>query len=70
MNKDISSLGDSLTLSLEQEFKMRIFQESVEVMNIEEARSLLIEASKLLMVKDNIIKNLIAQDLSKFGRSI
>ena len=67
MSKDISSLGSSLTLSLEQEFKMRIFQESVEAMNIEEARSLLVEASKLLMVKDNIIKNLIKEDLSNFG---
>lgn len=67
MDKDISNLGDSLTLSLEQEFKMRIFQESVETMNPEEARSLLIEASKLLMVKDNIIKDLIRQELSNFG---
>lgn len=67
MDKDISSLGASLTLSLEQEFKMRIFQESVQTMNPEEARSLLVEASKLLMVKDNIIKDLIKQDLSNFG---
>ena len=67
MNKDISSLGSSLTLSLEQKFKMRIFQESVEAMNIDEARSLLVEASQLLMVKDNIIKNLIKQDLSNFS---
>ena len=67
MDKDISSLGNSLTLSLEQEFKMRIFQESVGAMNLEEARSLLIEASKLLMVKDNIIKDLIKQELSSFG---
>lgn len=67
MDKDISNLGASLTLSLEQEFKMRIFQESVQAMNPEEARSLLVEASKLLMVKDNIIKDLIRQDLSNFG---
>lgn len=64
MDKDISSLGSSLTLSLEQEFKMRIFQESVRGMNPDEARSLLVEASKLLMVKDNIIKELIKQHLS------
>lgn len=64
MDKDTSNLDLNMDLSLEQEFKMRIFQESVRVMNPEEARSLLIEASKLLMVKDNIIKSLIAQDLS------
>ena len=51
------------SLSLEQEFKMRIFQESVAAMSSEEARSLLLEASKLLMVKDNIIKGLIEKEL-------
>ena len=64
MDKDTFHLDLNIDLSLEQEFKMRIFQESVRVMNPEEARSLLIEASKLLMVKDNIIKSLIVQDLS------
>lgn len=51
----------NLDLSLEQEFKMRLFEESVQTMNSEEARSLLLEASKLLMVKDNIIKGLMKQ---------
>jgi hypothetical protein len=54
----------NLDLSLEQEFKMRILEESVQTMNSEEARSLLIEASRLLMVKDNIIKGLMKQELS------
>lgn len=53
----------NMDLSLEQQFKMRIFEESVQAMNPEEARSLLIEASKLLMVKDNIIKGLMKQDI-------
>lgn len=64
MDKNTSNLGSSLTLSLEQELKMRIFQDSVRGLNLDEARSLLVEASKLLMVKDNIIKELIKQDLS------
>ena len=51
------------SLSLEQEFKMRIFQKSVATMDPQEARSLLLEASKLLMVKDNIIKGLIRKEL-------
>lgn len=54
----------NLDLSLEQKFKMRLFEQSVEGMNIEEARELLLEASKLLMVKDNIIKGLMKQDLA------
>ena len=65
MNEDTFSFDLNMNLSMEQEFKMRIFQESVRVMNPEEARSLLVEASKLLMVKDNIIKSLIAQELSQ-----
>lgn len=52
-----------LDLSLEQEFKMRIFKESVETMNLDDMRSLLLEASKLLMVKDNIIRGLMRKSL-------
>ncbi|MGF1589339.1 MAG: NblA/ycf18 family protein [Pleurocapsa sp.] len=64
MDSNIPNLNLNINLSLEQKFQMRIFQESVQVMNPDEARSLLIEASKLLMVKDNIIKGLIKQDLA------
>lgn len=53
-----------MDLTMEQEFKMRIFQESIRVMNPEEARLLLAEASKLLMVKDNIIKGLMKREFS------
>ena len=56
-------LNLNTSLSLEQKFQMRIFQESVAVMDPQEARSLLLEASKLLMVKDNIIKGLIRKEL-------
>ena len=42
---------------------MRLFEKSVQAINLEEARSLLREASKLLMVKDNIIKGLMKQEL-------
>ncbi|MGL5794656.1 MAG: NblA/ycf18 family protein [Waterburya sp.] len=47
-----------LSLSLEQEFTMKTFEQSVQSMDSEDMRSLLLEASKLLMVKDNIIKGL------------
>ena len=63
MRENNSNLDLNISLSLEQEFKMRIFQESVEAMNPHQARSLLLEASKLLMVKDNIIKGLIKKEL-------
>jgi hypothetical protein len=50
-------------LSLEQEFTMKIFAESVQTMDSEDMRSLLLDASKLLMVKDNIIKGLMKKSL-------
>lgn len=58
MNADFPNFELNLDLSLEQQFKMKIFEQSIATMNSEEARSLLLEASKLLMVKDNIIKSL------------
>lgn len=58
MNADFPNFELNLDLSLEQQFKMKIFEQSIAAMNSEEARSLLLEASKLLMVKDNIIKSL------------
>ena len=42
---------------------MQIFQESVKTMNPEDACSLLLEASQLLVVKDNIIRGLIKQTI-------
>ncbi len=64
MNNNGLNLDISNSLSLEQEFKMQIFAKSVESMNPNEARSLLLQASKLLMLKDNIIKELIKQSLA------
>ena len=58
MNADFPNFELNLDLSLEQQFKMKLFEQSIAAMNSEEARSLLLEASKLLMVKDNIIKGL------------
>lgn len=54
----------NLKLTLEQQFKMRLFQESAEGMSREQALSLLMEASRLLMIKDNIIKDLLKQSLA------
>lgn len=54
----------NLKLTLEQQFKMRLFQESAEEMSREQALSLLMDASRLLMIKDNIIKDLLKQNLA------
>ncbi len=63
MDANIPNFQLNLELSIEQKFKMRIFQESVKTMNPEDARSLLLEASQLLMVKDNIIRGLMKQTI-------
>jgi hypothetical protein len=48
-------------LSLEQQFQMRLMEESAQNMSREQALELLIQASRLLMLKDNVIKGLIKQ---------
>lgn len=61
MDTNLPNFRLNTDLSLEQKFKMRLFEESVQTINLEEAKKLLLEASKLLMIKDNIIKDLIIQ---------
>ncbi len=49
----------NLDLSLEQEFKMRLIEESTQQLSHDQAISLLLETSRLLMLKDNVIKSLV-----------
>lgn len=46
-------------LNLEQQFHIRLMENSVEQMTREQMRDLLIQASRLIMVKDNVIRDLI-----------
>jgi hypothetical protein len=62
MNADFPNFKTEINLSLEQKFKIKMFEESIQKMQPEEARSLLLEASKLLMIKDNLIKCLIQKE--------
>jgi hypothetical protein len=48
----------STTLSLEQQFQLRLMEESTANINREQAIDLLIQVSRLLMVKDNVIRQL------------
>ena len=59
MSAELPDFNLNMNLSLEQEFKIKSFENSLQKMNPQEMRSLLMEASKLLLVKDNIIKGLI-----------
>lgn len=45
-------------LSIEQEFEIQKVQQEVQSMSREEALELLLEVSKTLMIKDNLIRDL------------
>lgn len=50
-------------LSLEQEFQMRLIQQSAEGLSREQMIDVLVQTSKLLMLKDNAIKNMMKKGL-------
>jgi hypothetical protein len=54
---------DSFDLSLEQEFQMRLMEQSVEGLDREQLSDLLLQTSRLLMVKDNLIRNLMKGEI-------
>ena len=45
-------------LSLGHQFNLKIMQKSIQKMSREDALSLLMDAARLLMIKDNVIKSL------------
>ncbi len=51
--------GSSFELTLEQEFQMRMMEESTQNMTREQMQEVLIQAARLLMLKDNVIRNLV-----------
>lgn len=50
---------EDFELTLEQQFQMRQFEESAKNMTLEQARETLLQASKLVMIKDNVIRSLL-----------
>ena len=51
--------SSSFELTLEQQFQMRIMEQSAQQMTREQMQDLLIESARLLMVKDNVIRDLV-----------
>jgi hypothetical protein len=49
----------SFELTLEQQFQMRLMEESAQQMNREQIQDLLLQATRLLMLKDNVIRGLV-----------
>ena len=52
---------ESLKLTLEQEFALRSITESMKEADREQIVDLLLSTSEMLMVKDNLIKDLVRQ---------
>jgi hypothetical protein len=62
MDASFPNFNLDLDLTLEQQFKIKLFEQSIKSMEPAEAQSLLLEASRLLMIKDNIIRGLMKSE--------
>ncbi len=51
--------SSSFELTLEQQFQMRLMEQSAQQMTREQMQDLLIESARLLMLKDNVIRDLV-----------
>lgn len=51
-------------LTLEQKFQMQLMEKSADTMSRDEALNLLLQASRLLMLKDNVIKQLMREAIA------
>ena len=52
-------MNSSAQLSLEQQFKLKVFQEQIEKLTQQEAQEYLLEMFRLMMLKDNTIKQML-----------
>ena len=52
-------MNQSSQLSVEQEFSLRRFSDQVQHPSLEQAKDLLIELNKQMMIKDNLYKQLL-----------
>ena len=46
-------------LSMEQQFKLKVLQEQVQCLSKEQAQEYLLEMFRQMMVKENLVKNLL-----------
>ncbi|HEY9753184.1 MAG TPA: NblA/ycf18 family protein [Coleofasciculaceae cyanobacterium] len=46
---------------MEQQFRLRLVQESAQSLSYEEAQQVLVDATRLLMVKTNFLRNLMSK---------
>lgn len=51
-------MDKQINLTLEQQFKLQVLQEEVKHLSQQQAQDYLIEVFRQMMVKDNLVKNL------------
>ncbi len=50
-----------LTLTMEQQFNMKVYEDQVKHMSSDQAQEFLLEIMRQLMIKDNVIRHLMKQ---------
>lgn len=58
---------NAFQLSLEQEFEMRRMRDAAHGMSREQALDMLLQASRLLMVKNNVLRDLAQKNTNALG---
>ena len=56
-----------MDLSLEQQFKLKLYEEEVKGLSPEESQQFLLEVLRQLMVKDNMVKHLLRKNVLKLS---
>lgn len=49
----------NIELTMEQQFQLRLMEEQIPTMSTQQAKELLLQAAKLILMKDCVIKSLI-----------
>lgn len=62
--------SNTFQLTFEQQFQMKVIEKSSQELSREQALDLLVQTSRLLMIKDNVIRDLIKQDVDRVIKPI
>jgi hypothetical protein len=53
-----------LTLTMEQQFNMKVYEDQVKGLSSEQSQEFLLEIMRQLMIKDNVIRHLMKQSMA------
>jgi hypothetical protein len=56
-------MGIPLELTLEQQFNLKVYEEQVRKLSLQQSQDFVLELLRQLMIKDNVIKHLIKETL-------